>query len=95
MAGPGAAKLPLALTTGGDSDAFQAPSQVAVQVTHYSSPTCAIALLDPANGQVIAYRTVTRGQNNDRTVLDPGGHQTVYVANSTTSGCTVKVSAAP
>jgi Caspase domain len=96
MAGPGAGKLPLTLSTGGDSDAFTAPAQVAVQVTDPSgSPTCWIGLLDPANGQVLSYKKVTWGQNNNTVVLDPSGHRTVYVANPTNSNCAVKVSAVP
>jgi hypothetical protein len=96
MAGPGASKLPLIVSTGGDSDAFLAPAQVAVHVIKYNgSTTCAVALLDPVNGQVVSDKTVTRGQNNDTVMLDTSGHRTVYLANSTASNCMVEVSAAP
>jgi Caspase domain len=96
MAGPGAGKLPLVMTTGGDSDAFQAPSTVAVKVMDFNGSTaCTVALFSPSNGQMLDYQTVTRGHNNDTTVLNTGGHRTVYLANSTASNCAVEVSAAP
>jgi hypothetical protein len=98
MAGSGAGNLPLVLRTGGDSDAFLAPpGGVAVQVTDNSgSPTCQIALRDPANGQVIDSKMVTWGQNNDTAVLDnTSGHRTVYLANSTSTNCVVRVSLHP
>ena len=93
MAGPGTDKLPLAWPGGGDSDAFAAPSQVAVQVEDYAgSPQCLITLRDPANGQPIDFKTATKGSSNNTVVLDAAGHPEAYLSNLE---CVVRVSAAP
>jgi hypothetical protein len=93
-AGSGADKLPLAWPAGtGDSDAFMATPQLAVQVTDYnSSQQCSIVLRDPTNGQPIAFQTATQGKNSDTVVLNAGGRPTAYLSNL---GCGVRVSAAP
>jgi hypothetical protein len=92
-AGSGSDKLPLSWSPGGDSDAFTASSQVQVQVTDYNgSPDCLITLRDPANGQPVAFKTVTRGKGSDTVVLDASGHPTAYLSNV---GCTVRVTRAP
>ena len=93
MAGPGTDKLPLAWPGPGDSDAFAAPSRVAVQVEDYAgSPQCLITLRDPANGQPIDFKTATKGSGNNTVVLDATGHPAAYLSDL---DCVVRVSAAP
>jgi eukaryotic-like serine/threonine-protein kinase len=90
-AGPGSDKLPLAWDQPGDSDAFTAPANVAVQVTD-SSSGCTITLSDPANGQPISFQHAERGKANDTVELSTGGHTAAYLSDLT---CAVRVSAAP
>jgi hypothetical protein len=93
VAGPGTDKLPLAWPAGGDSDAFAAPPQVAVQVKDYNgSSDCLITLRDPANGQPIDFQTATPGKDNNTVVLDAGGNTTAYLSDL---NCAVRVSPAP
>jgi Caspase domain len=91
LAGPGTAKLPFAWSQAGDSDAFAAPSRVAVQVKDYHSNACKITIIDPANGEQIDSKTPTPGKDNNTVVLDATGHPTAYLSGL---DCEVRVSAA-
>jgi len=91
--GPGHAELPLTWLQGGDTDAFATSAKVAVKVTDYrGSPTCEITLRDPTNGQPIASKTLTPGQDNDSVTLDAGGRSMVYLSDLT---CYVRASGVP
>jgi Caspase domain len=90
--GPGRDRLPLAWQQGGDSDAFVAPTEVAVQVKDYNgSPDCRITLNDPTSGQAIDFQTATPGKTNNTVKLNAGGHPTAYLSGLT---CAVRVSPA-
>ena len=90
LAGSGSATLPLTLEGLGDSDAFPAPAQVAVQVKNFNgSSNCVARLLDQANGEELDVQTATSG--SDTVLLNAGGRKTVYVGNDS---CVVNVSAA-
>jgi len=90
VAGSGMDQLPLVWVQPGDSDAFAAGKQLAVRVKDYSGhPDCLITLRDPDSGQVIDFKTATRGKDNDTVVLDATGHSTAYVSNLS---CAVRVS---
>ena len=94
LPGQGRVTLPRIFDQGGDeagdTDVFAAPSRVAVQVTDGSS-TCEITLKD-ANGQIIDFKTATRGKDHNTVVFDASGHRTAYLSNVT---CEVRASAAP
>jgi caspase domain-containing protein len=90
LAGSGSATLPFTLEGLGDSDAFPAPAQVAVQVKNFNgNSNCVARLLDQANGQELDVQTATSGSGT--VLLNPGGRRTVYVGNDS---CVVNVSAA-
>jgi hypothetical protein len=90
--GPGNLKPPFTWVQGGDTDAFATRAKVTVTVVDYQgSPTCDITLRDPANGQPIAAKTMTPGQDNDTVTLDAGGRSTAYLSDL---DCYVRVSSA-
>jgi hypothetical protein len=82
LSGAGNSTLPLAWALPGDSDAFAAPSRVAVRVTNYKgSSQCAITLNDAATRHALDTGTALQGQNNDTVVLDPGGRPTAFLSD--------------
>lgn len=88
--GAGNAVLPFAWPGGlGDTDAFEAQGEIAVEVVD-SNSGCDLFLLDATNGQVVAFvRAVTEG--DDPALLDPQESTQVYLEEVQ---CGIQVSAA-
>ena len=95
--GAGMQALPFAWEqSGGDTDAFTAPSMVAVQVpTNETGQDCTFTLYNLAvshpGGPQLDQGTATPG-NNGKVVLNPSGVKEVYL--DATNGCTFRVSPA-
>jgi len=88
--GPGKAVLPFAHEQGGDTDAFEAGGQVAVEVVNFNgNPECKFVLHDAADGRQVDFGSVRQG--GGPRLLDPSGRSQVYVANP--MGCGIRVSA--
>jgi Caspase domain len=96
---PGAGMQTLSFTwdqSGGDTDAFTAPSMVAVQVpANEAGQYCIFTLYNLAvphpGGTQLDQKTATPG-NNGKVVLNPSGAKEVYL--NATNGCTFRVSPA-
>lgn len=74
----------------GDTPAFPAPDQVAVEVLDFNgNSTCSFDLLDADGGGVVHFGSATPG--GGPLLLDPGGAERVYLADLM---CGVRVSAA-
>jgi hypothetical protein len=92
LAGPGTNNLPFSWDQvgAGDTNAFAAPSAVAVHITSFHGrPACKVALYDPADGKIIGSATATPG--NDTVVLDTHGAHAAYLR---LNFCSVQVHAA-
>lgn len=82
--GPGDAKLPAAFPAYlGDTDAFRAASSVTVEVQDWQGgEVCLLKLRDPKDtnpSSALDIRTATKAQPS--VVLDPGGRDSVYLAD--------------
>jgi hypothetical protein len=88
--GAGKAVLPFAQDGGGDTDAFETPGKVAVEVKDFHGNSgCELVLRDAADGGQLDFGTVPKG--GGRLLLDPSGRTQVYLSNWY---CGVRVSSA-
>jgi hypothetical protein len=88
--GTGDVTLPFAWPAGGDTDAFEAPDQIAVEVKDFQGNSdCKIDLYDAATGQPVDFDTAAEDANT--VDLDPEGHPEVYLKELS---CSVRVTAA-
>ncbi|GAA0454611.1 hypothetical protein Ade02nite_03100 [Paractinoplanes deccanensis] len=79
--GAGSVALPFVQTVYGDTDAFAAPSQVAIRVIDFrGNSNCEFTLHDAADGGQLDFGSMAPG--GDVLTLDPSGRSQVYVSNA-------------
>ena len=88
--GTGDVTLPFAWPAGGDTDAFEAPDQIAVEVKDFQGNSeCDIDVHDARTGQLLDFDKAAEDANT--VDLDPQGYSQVYLGDL---GCSVRVTAA-